>query len=97
MSTIRNVLETFVSRCTLHAPIDMSSAVFYLFVLKVVLNDTLRASQAFSVSRRWNISREAGPTAASKKVHRAARRAPRAAGLFKETIIKVALIKRVVA
>lgn len=31
------VLETFVCNAlTLHAPIDMSSAVFYLFVSKVV-------------------------------------------------------------
>lgn len=45
---------------TLHAPIDMSSAVFYLFVSKVV-SMILRAFQAFSVSRRWNISRERAP------------------------------------
>ena len=62
----------------------------------------LRAYQAFSVSRRWDIFK--GMSAASRKkkvrgeVMSALCRPRRAApvGLFKETIIKVALIKRVV-
>lgn len=90
------VLETFVRNAlTLHAPIDMSSAVFYLFVLKLVWM-MLRAYQAFSVSRRWDIFK--GMSAAQKRTWKGNERALPAApvGLFKETIIKVALIKRVV-
>lgn len=61
------VLETFVCNAlTLHAPIDMSSAVFYLFVLKVVF-EWYSALTKHSACRGDGIfSREWAPPRAKK-------------------------------